>query len=195
MKGNKGKFLDLGCSLPKKINNTYLLELNDWFGISLDILDFSSEWKERRCPFIQSNCLMEDYNKLLPNYYDSNIIDYLTLDMEGVGDRFKLLSKIMETNYEFKIITIEHDGYLGQSFIEQEKIPQRELLKSKGYKLICSDISHPNAPEMYFEDWWINPKYFENNEIEKWVSDKVSCDKIFDKLGITYELSDESKKR
>jgi hypothetical protein len=138
---------------------------------------------------------MEDYNKLLPNYYDSNIIDYLTLDMEGVGDRFKLLSKIMETNYEFKIITIEHDGYLGQNFIEQEKIPQRELLKSKGYKLICSDISHPNAPEMYFEDWWINPKYFENDEIEKWVSDKVSCDKIFDKLGITYELSDESKKR
>jgi hypothetical protein len=195
MKGQPGKFLDLGCSLPKKINNTYLLELNGWFGISLDIQNFNEQWKERSCPFIQSNCLTEDYNTLLPKHYDSNLIDYLTLDMEGCGDRFKLLSKIMDTNYEFKIITIEHDSYMGDSFVKGEKIPQRELLKSKGYILIGSDISHSKSPDLFFEDWWVNPKHFSQEEINKWVSEKVSCDKIFEKLGINYEISDESRDR
>lgn len=195
MKGQPGKFLDLGCSLPKKINNTYLLELNGWFGISIDIQNFNEQWKERSCPFIQSNCLTEDYNALLPKHYDSNLIDYLTLDMEGCGDRFKLLSKIMDTNYEFKIITIEHDSYMGDSFVKEEKIPQRELLKSKGYILIGSDISHSKSPDLFFEDWWVNPKYFSQEEINKWVSEKVSCDKIFERLGINYEISDESRDR
>lgn len=193
--GNVGKFLDLGCSLPKKINNTYLLELNGWFGISLDIQDFSSPWKERSCPFIKTNCLNENYDSLLPNYYESNIIDYLTLDMEGCGDRYKLLTKILNTKYEFKIITIEHDGYLGPNFINQEKIPQRELLSAKGYKLICSDISHPKAPEMFFEDWWVNPNFFDESVLEKWYSNQTSCDKIFEKLNITYELAEESINR
>ena len=47
-------------------------------------------------------------------------------------DRFKLLQKIIDTDYTFKIITIEHDAYIGNHFHEQERVPQRELLKSKG---------------------------------------------------------------
>ena len=195
LKGETGKFLDLGCSLPKKINNTYLLELYGWTGISLDIQDFSEQWKERKNLFIKSNCLTEDYNSLLSKHYESDIIDYLTLDMEEVGDRYKLLKKIMETKYEFKVITIEHDGYINEIFIDQERNPQRELLSSKGYMLLCSDISHPNAPDLFFEDWWINTKYFSEQELQNWVSNKVSCDKIFQKLGINYELADESKNR
>jgi hypothetical protein len=127
-KGNKGTFLDLGCFLPRKINNTYLLELNGWDGISLDIQDLNKEWKERRGKFIQADCLTTDYNNLLSKHYINKTIDYLTLDMEGCGDRYKLLSKIIESDYNFKIITIEHDAYLGHSFVNQEKIPQRELL-------------------------------------------------------------------
>jgi hypothetical protein len=44
-------------------------------------------------------------------------------------------------------------------------------------------------------DWWVNPKYFSDEELNKWVSDKISCDKIFQKLNINYELADESKNR
>ena len=47
LKGGDKKFLDLGCYLPKKINNTYLLELNGWEGMSVDIIDYSEEWKNR----------------------------------------------------------------------------------------------------------------------------------------------------
>lgn len=193
--GKPGKFLDLGCSLPKKINNTYLLELNDWDGISLDIMDFNNQWKERKTKFIQADCLNQDYNTLLGQYYENQLIDYLTLDMEGCGDRFKLLQKIMESNYKFKIITIEHDAYLGDAFEQNEKIPQRKLLESKGYKLICGDISHSKHPDLFFEDWWVNPEFFDEQLINSWSSNKISCDKIFEKMNIKYEVAEESINR
>lgn len=190
--GKPGKFLDLGCSLPKKINNTFLLEQNGWDGISLDIMDFNEQWKQRKCKFIQADCLNQDYNTLLKDYYDSDVIDYLTLDMEGCGDRFKLLKKILDSNYSFKIITIEHDSYLGEAFVNNEKIPQRNLLESKGYRLICGDIAHSKAPTMYFEDWWVNPKYFDEETLNSWQNNNTSCDKIFEKLNIPYEVAEES---
>lgn len=192
-KGIPGKFLDLGCYLPIKINNTYLLEQNGWDGLSFDIQDLSQKWSIRKSKFVQADCLSQDYQKVLTENYEGNVIDYLTLDMEKCGDRFKLLEKVMNTNFEFKIITIEHDAYLGKEFEEKEKVPQRNLLSSKGYKLICSDISHSQSPNLYFEDWWINPKYFDESEIEKWNSEKISCDKIFEKLNIPYILSEHSK--
>jgi hypothetical protein len=194
MKGQSGTFLDLGCFLPFKINNTYLLELNGWTGISLDIKDYSKEWSARKNKFVQTDCLTEDYNVLLPQHYESKLIDYLTLDMEACGDRFKLLSKIMDTDYEFKIITIEHDSYLGSHFINQEKIPQRKLLESKGYKLICSDIAQIHAPFSYFEDWWINPKYIDESDYSKWISSTTTCGNIFKKLGIPYTIDPVSLK-
>ena len=193
--GKPGKFLDLGCSLPKKINNTYLLELNGWDGISLDIQNFSEQWQERKCKFIQADCLNQNYNELLKDYYDDKVIDYLTLDMEGCGDRYKLLQKIIESDYSFKIITIEHDAYLGSNFIDKEQIPQRELLKSKGYQLICSDVSHDNHPELYFEDWWVNQSFFDEEKLSKCKFDKTPCGKIFESLGVKYEIAEESKNR
>lgn len=187
-KGKPGKFLDLGCYLPKTINNTYFLELNGWDGISLDILDFNKEWEERRCKFIQSDCLSVDYNNLLKDYYSEKTIDYLTLDMEECGDRFRLLEKIINSDYDFKIITIEHDAYLGESFVQKEQIPQRKLLESKGYKLVCADVSHDVHPELYFEDWWINPIYFNEEDIKNLKFEKINCGKIFKSLNIPYTL-------
>lgn len=195
-KGQPGKFLDLGCSLPKKINNTYLLELNGWDGISLDIQNFTREWEEaRKCKFIQSDCLAVDYNELLKDYYTEKTIDYLTLDMEGCGDRFQLLEKIIESDYNFKIITLEHDAYLGENFVQNEQIPQRKLLESKGYKLVCADVSHDNHPDLYFEDWWINPSYFNEEDIKDLNFEKTSCGKIFERLNVSYEIAEESKNR
>jgi hypothetical protein len=182
-----GTFLDLGCSHPTKINNTYLLEINGWTGVSVDLADFSSEWSERKNKFINSNCLNLNYNNFLNENYENKVIDYLTLDMERPGDRFEVLQKVMNSDFEFKIITLEHDAYLGAEFIQKEQIPQRKLLKEKGYYLICSDVSQKEFPELNFEDWWVNEKYFNLNEIKKWESENLSCDKIFEKCNILYE--------
>lgn len=189
----KGTFLDLGCYLPKNINNTYLLEKEGWSGISLDISDYKEEWIVRSTPFINTDCLSEDYNKLLKEYYNEFIIDYLSLDMEILGDRYKLLEIIMKTKYEFKIITIEHDSHLGENYVNKEKLPQRKLLNDLGYFLLCSDVSHRDFPKDYYEDWWINPKYFNEEDYKSWVSDKESFDKIFEKNNISYTISKESE--
>jgi|LauGreDrversion4_2_1035121.scaffolds.fasta_scaffold57861_4 hypothetical protein len=193
LRKNNGTFLDLGCSHPIFINNTYALELQGWTGISVDILDFSSEWKSsRKNKFIQKDCMNVNYNDFLKQYYESTVIDYLTLDMENLGDRFKLLEKIINSNYEFKVITIEHDSYMERDldvnkFEEFEKKPQRKLLQEKGYILLCSDVSQRKYPDLYYEDWWINSKYFNKDDYSSWFSDKMSCDKIMDKLNIKYE--------
>lgn len=188
-----GNFLDLGCFLPKKINNTYLLELNGWHGVSVDIFDYSNEWTSRKSKFVNEDCFKIDFNEFLPKFYNEKIIDYLSLDMEKVGERYKILEKILMTDYSFKIITIEHESYLGSEFELNEKIPQREILKKYGYKLICSDVSQEQNPTLYYEDWWINEKYFDEKNIKSWISDKLSCDKIFSKNNIKYTVNDETK--
>jgi hypothetical protein len=188
-----GKFLDLGCNLPIKINNTYLLELNGWDGVSVDILDYSKEWETRKSKFINEDCFNIDFNDFLPKFYNEKTIDYLSLDMEEVGERYKLLEKILMTGYDFKIITIEHDSYLGDKYELNEKIPQREILERYGYKLICSDVSQEKNPDLYYEDWWVNEKYFNNKSIKSWISDKLSCDKIFNKNDIKYIVNDETR--
>lgn len=189
-----GTFLDLGCNLPIKINNTYLLELNEWDGVSVDIIDFSNEWISRKSKFIKEDCFNIDFSSFLPLHYSEKTIDYLSLDMEKVGERYKILEKILMTNYEFKIITMEHDSYLGPEYELNEKIPQREILRKYGYKLICSDVSQEKNPDLYYEDWWINEKYFDKEIIKSWISDKLSCDKIFNKNNIQYTINDETKK-
>ena len=193
LKNKVGKFLDLGSYLPKKINNTYLLELNGWDGISIDINDYSKEWEVRKTPFIKEDCFKLNFNELLPKYFNDKTIEYLSLDMEVVGERYKLLGNILSTGYDFKVITIEHDSYLGDEYVINEKIPQRELMERYGYKLICSDVSQQQHPNLFYEDWWINPKYFSDEELSTWYSDKLSCDKIFNKNNITYTINEESR--
>jgi len=191
----KGKFLDLGCYLPKKINNTYLLEKNGWDGISIDIMDYSEEWKSRNTKFIQMDCLSEEYKNILDLNYPSSekIIDYLSIDMEKLGDRYKVLNKIMSTGYNFKIITIEHDSHLGEEYVIEEKNKQKSFLNQLGYYLLCEDVSNYKNPEMFYEDWWINPNFIDIKDVEKWKSEKSSCDLIFHKLGIEYKINDISK--
>jgi hypothetical protein len=148
--GYKGTFLDIGCSKPKEINNTYLLELNGWDGVSIDLLDYSKEWQSRKTKFVQLDALTCDYKPLGPD-----VIDYLSLDIEGEGHRFAALKRVIMSGLIFKCITIEHDIYRG--YLHSEAEPQRELLTLSGYKLVKQNVSHKGLP---FEDWWINPKYF-----------------------------------
>jgi hypothetical protein len=190
---NKGHFLDLGCYLPKKINNTYLLELNGWEGVSVDIIDYSQQWLERSTPFVNEDCFNLNFNDFLPKYFNNKTIDYLSLDMEKIGERYKLLEKILNTDYDFKIVTIEHDSYMGYDFEINEKMPQREILTKHGYILLCSDVSQKNHPSLYYEDWWVNKKYFNDDDIRLWFSDKLSCDKIFNKVGVDYSINEISE--
>jgi hypothetical protein len=140
------------------------------------------------------DCFKVNLGELLDTHYNEKTIDYLSLDMEILGDRHKLLEKVINTGYEFKVITIEHDSHIGNDYVKMEKIPQRELLKNNGYILVCGDVSQKDNPTLFYEDWWVNEKYFNQEELTLWMSDKLSCDKIFKKLNIDYQINEVSNK-
>jgi predicted nucleic-acid-binding Zn-ribbon protein len=169
----KGFFLDVGCSLPTSINNTLRLEERGWKGISIDIEDYNEQWKIRNTPFVQSDALKCDYSEIFKKYDAPSVIDYLSLDIEGDGTRFLALEKVFGSGVKFKVITIEHDSYRGYEL--SEKIPQRKLLKEKGYYLLCSDILNENNP---YEDWWINPEFFDIEKFEHLKCNNTPYEKI-----------------
>jgi hypothetical protein len=176
-KNYKGTFLDVGCWMPDEINNTLRLEENEWYGISIDITNMSKEWKIRKTPFICMNALKCDYKKLFEKYSMPKVIDYLSLDVEGNGDRFNALVSVLKSEYEFKIITIEHDAYRGYDLTERQ--PQRKFLSDMGYFLLCSNVLCSGNP---MEDWWINPKYINKENYIKLSSESLSYGEILKKL-------------
>jgi hypothetical protein len=173
----KGTFVDVGCWMPDYLNNTLRLEENGWKGISIDILKLEENWKVRKNPFISMNALDCDYQKLFDEYNLSLVIDYLSIDIEGDGDRFNVLKRVFNSNRKFKAITIEHDSYRG--YDKNEKIPQRKFLKERGYFLLCSDIKLGGNP---FEDWWLNSEYFNEDDFSYLKSDNLEITEILKKI-------------
>jgi hypothetical protein len=158
----EGTFVDIGCREPIDHSNTALLEKYGWRGIAIDINDHSSSWSLERpnSIFIQSDALDAQYNDLFKQIStETSVIDYLSIDLDGGGIAYNCLDKVLNTGYEFKIITIEHDAYRG--FTETDMIPQRQLLKQYGYVLVrqCDII----------EDFWINPKYIKEEQYKSFI--------------------------
>lgn len=159
--GTPGTFVDIGCREPINHSNTALLEKYGWSGVGVDIGDFSFQWNllRKNSKFIKSNALNLDYKEIFTSNNLESPITYLSLDLDGRGIAFSVLEKIIKTNYEFKILTIEHDAYAGN--VNSDMIPQRALLSSAGYKMVrqCDII----------EDFWINPKYINEESYSKFI--------------------------
>lgn len=168
-------YLEIGAQHPTNINNTYLLELKGWKGISIDIIDYSQDWKIRNNKFIKTDALKTNYKNLLDWAKFPKTIGFLSLDIEGDGDRYKCLQKVLNSEYEFKIICIEHDSYRG--YHETEKLPQKELLEKLGYILVVENIG--DRPEFLYEDWWIHPRYIKKENYQKFVSKNIVFTNLF----------------
>ena len=153
-----GTYLEIGAGHPFYGNNTALLSELGWKGVSLDFQShLVNSWKQQRPNDI---CLLEDaikvdYIELCKNNNLSNYIDYLQLDIDPAINTFKALNKIPLDTLEFGVITYEHDFYMDEN--EEWRTKSRNLLLSKGYIMIASNISpDKNSP---YEDWWVNKKY------------------------------------
>lgn len=145
-----GLFLDIGCHKPIHINNTYLFESEyDWDGISIDIDNFSEEWKtHRKTKFIMEDALTIDYNALIQELltkHSASRIDYLSVDLEPPQVTLDVLHKIPFSNYRFSVITFEHDHYRNKTVIQES----RKIFEQHNYKLLIADINRQ-------EDWWID---------------------------------------
>jgi hypothetical protein len=173
---DKKYFVDIGCWVPDTINNTLKLENEGWDGVSLDITDLTKEWEKRNTKFVCSDALSIDYKKIFDDSMFPDIIDYLTIDLEGNDTRIQALKRVFSSGREFKVITIEHDSYRGYEL--SEKTPQREFLNNLGYVLVGDNVHLSGNP---FEDWWVNPKYILKEKYESLISRNVEYTEIIKK--------------
>jgi FkbM family methyltransferase len=173
-----GFFLDVGAYDGLKYSNSYLLEKNfNWGGLMIEAhpCNYDSLKNNRSsimAPYaisdinekilFENNCgtgskitnsngiVVESitFEKLFELYDVPEIIDYMSLDIEGY--EFKALTKFPFNKYKCKTITVEHNLYLDGS---ENKKKIKEILINNGYSLIVENVEHNGYP---FEDWYIN---------------------------------------
>lgn len=160
----KGYFIDVASGDPIRGNNTYSLEKNyDWTGLLVDYnKDFEETTKmKRKSIFLCEDALKIDWVKRLNDHNLPKIIDYLSFDLDD--NSVIALSHIPFDEIEFKVMTVEHDSYrLG----DYPKHIMRNILKEKGYELVCEDVKEEH--DNNFEDWWVNPNYVSEEIIKKY---------------------------
>jgi hypothetical protein len=172
----KGYFVDVGCWHPITNNNSYFLETLGWEGICID-RDFQ-DYSSRKAKYYNLDALEINYKELFESNNFPSVIDYLSLDLD-VPYTLTVLEKIIDTGYEFKFLTVEHDWYN-----KDERLPCREemrkLLLNKNYFLLHSDVWISNHE--YFEDWWVHPEYFDLDGLTNLKTDKLNYTDIVNTL-------------
>lgn len=160
--GNKGFFVDIGAGdgagLPCA-SNTYWLEELGWTGILLEYdPQYSSEARKLRpnSHFVLANALTIDYKQLFRQCNAPKAIDYLSIDIEPSS--VAGLRQFPFDEYDFKVMTIEHDFYnMPQGIVQKRELEM--FMKDKGYVKIVEDVGLAYRTTHFLEDWYINPKY------------------------------------
>jgi hypothetical protein len=164
--GNNGYFLDLGAGWVNSVNsNTLFLEEKGWNGICIDgDLASANKRKDKSVRSTVLNVLIPDTN--LKDIFIANnspkTLDYFSLDIEPSS--LLGLYNFPFDEYDFKVLTFEHDSY--RTGVE-DKNKSHDILKNNGYFCLCEDICVPIefSNTGFFEDWWVNPKYFSEEYI------------------------------
>jgi hypothetical protein len=161
----KGTYLEIGSAHPHHNSNTALLEHFEWTGKSIEIKpELVQEFNtHRKNSAICANALDVDYEKLIKDNFEGTYIDYLQLDCEPPKTTFEILLSIPFSEYNFGVITYEHDHSMDMTRTYRDK--SRRYLESLGYILLVNDIS-PNDWFTY-EDWWVHPNFVESDIINK----------------------------
>jgi len=173
-----GFYLDIGAGdgfMEPNGGNTQYLEEMGWDGILVEGREdyYLAGKDKRKGRFINAMIPNTTIYDLLKDNGSPKTIDYVSMDIDPLT--IIALENFPFDEYEFKILTFEHDlyaDYVGGihpnitqgSFIKQ-KIRSQEMLSHYGYRLLCEDVK---AGFWYkpFEDWWVNPKYFTEEFIQ-----------------------------
>ena len=158
-----GYYFEIGSADPYYGSNSALLEELGWKGLSLEIkedevLKFRNH---RKNPVIHCDATQYEFSEL------PSVVDYLQLDCEPPATTYEILTNIPFDKCDFKVITYEHDHYTDIS--SKYRALSRVYLKSKGYKLVVSNIA-PDDVNCY-EDWYVHPKYIKSDILNKMIDD------------------------
>lgn len=177
---NNGTFLDIGAGECNEVfvgynggNNTVSLSKLGWRGIGVDYTPSCASQSNinRYANFIIADVTNMNWDRTISeNSILQNTVDYLSFDVDD--STLEAINNFPFDKLRFRVITIEHDSYrVGNNL----KNYMRELLKGKGYELLCSDVQvliKGQSPWIY-EDWWVDPKEVDMEYVEKFRSDKT----------------------
>jgi hypothetical protein len=153
-----GVCVDIGSASPHDMfNNTKLLQLYKWQCIGSDLNNYTDSWKGYPYfDFTSLNCTKQSSIDLLFSK-SGNKIDYLSLDIDDFTiDALRLIDFNI---IKIKCITIEHNKYLGHR--GEQRHEQRKILEKAGYIMVVKNFHG-------YEDWWINPKLVNYEDVEHW---------------------------
>jgi hypothetical protein len=143
-------YLDIGSHHPTTFNNSYALERAGWSGLSIDLQDFSNDFRATRTnPFLCADVTTIQWESVIAQHFPSRVIDYISFDVDDATEA--AFTRFPFGSVRFNTMTIEHDGYRVGTHLRDWV---RDSLASMGYTLICGDV----IAEGYgaFEDWWVD---------------------------------------
>lgn len=174
--GRPGFFVDVGAYDGVEYSNTYALENLGWTGICIEPVEayYDMLRRNRRCHALRvavgdhlGTVEMEDrgmsssvkegggflvamdtLKNILANYGAPPIIDYMSLDAEGMEP--DVLAGFPFETHRCRLITAEHNLYLGDA---TNKNLIREVLTRNGYVCVQEDVEHNGYK---FEDWYMH---------------------------------------
>lgn len=158
-----GTYLEIGSAGPFHGNNTALLEQFNWNGIGIEFdINFVNQYRsQRKNKVLHEDALDVDYLAVLKDISpNSQIIDYLQLDIEPSKNTFIAMLSIPFEEYKFRFITYEHDHYADVTKSYRQK--SRNFLEFHGYKLLINDVATRGYS---FEDWWYHPDLLEQDRV------------------------------
>ena len=177
--GGSSTFLDVGCYHPIQWNNTFALESLGWAGLLVDI---EKKWVDlcnsnRKSKAILCDVSKQSFTKNLEDNWPTKHFGYVSMDADS-GNVSAVMS-YLSAGFTFDVMTYEHDSY---QFGNERKGPAKQALEKSGYVLLFEDVkcTDDNLP---WEDWWVNPKTFDDNLLRLRTSDKhhKECLKIIKK--------------
>jgi len=174
-KQQQGYFVDVGggCSDSKIESNSLFFEELGWKGLVVDA--DKTRFFNRNCYFEEA--LIGDGNNgtqkladILVKHQVPKIVDYLSIDIEGQD--FNAVKSFIESDYSFKVATIEHNLYSRNPGVVELKTMIFNFLASNGYVRVIDNAGHQATLKNLhmgwpFEDWYINPKYINYQEVSK----------------------------
>jgi hypothetical protein len=184
---SNGFFLDIAAGHPMIGSNTYMLEKNfNWTGIGFDIYDSEAlyQWSQlRQSRFVAMDVCTEQMTTFLSSNIPSDlVVDYVSLDVNGPAEDLVLvaLEKVLDAGVKFKACTFEHEFHRG---ITGNRDKSRQLLEARGMKRLFGDVKlwglqFEKTGEYSFEDWWVDPAYFEPEILSIQADNLFYCDAV-----------------
>ena len=139
LKKNRNSFIEYKCVWETSDINLEFNETTDpvYSTISnFNSSDFHASYREKGSKYNVKTITLLD---LLKKYNAPKIIDYLSIDTEG--SEYKILKAFDFNQYQFRVITCEHNYHKNRKKIFQ-------LLSNKGYSLKYNGLSK-------WDDWYV----------------------------------------